>query len=330
MSTIVITGAGGPAGRSLAAQLHQRGLSTGESHTVIGLDVRELDDPHLTASLEVPGVDHPDYLPALRALLGLWRADLLIPTVSEELAQIAALKQALTARQLPLYAPEYAHSRRRLSLPRRASQAGPTGVVVGESAPVTICADKLMTMWALDAAGVAVPRYAGAESFGSTAEALAAMGGSLVTKPRVSRGGRGVRVVEQSSDLDWSELPSGTIVQRFAPGDEYCPQVFRSRSGYTRSVVVLAKTGMAEGRVGNATTVQRLDNAVHAQAGQVAHVAAEAVEALGLTGPVDLDIRIDEDGRAVVLEVNARFGANSAHAPELLTAVLEEYLEPAG
>ena len=38
------------------------------------------------------------------------------------------------------------------------------------------------------------------------------------------------------------------------------------------------------------------------------------------------------DGVPVVLEINARFGANSAHAPEVLDRLLDEYLgggEPA-
>jgi carbamoylphosphate synthase large subunit len=45
-----------------------------------------------------------------------------------------------------------------------------------------------------------------------------------------------------------------------------------------------------------------------------------------LTGPVDLDVRRGVDGEPVVLEINARFGANSSHAPEVLDALLGEHL----
>ena len=58
----------------------------------------------------------------------------------------------------------------------------------------------------------------------------------------------------------------------------------------------------------------------------VVATAVAAVEALDLVGPVDLDIRRDDAGRPVVLEVNARFGANSAGAPDLLGAALGEWL----
>ena len=55
---------------------------------------------------------------------------------------------------------------------------------------------------------------------------------------------------------------------------------------------------------------------------EIAALACAAAEALGLTGPVDMDIRRLADGTPVVLEINARFGANSAAAPALLSAVL--------
>ncbi|WP_277211366.1 ATP-grasp domain-containing protein [Isoptericola croceus] len=82
--------------------------------------------------------------------------------------------------------------------------------------------------------------------------------------------------------------------------------------------VVLEKTALAEGRVGNATGVRRV------RADDVADVASRAVVALGLTGPVDLDVRRDAAGRPVVLEVNARFGTNCAAAPEVIDAVLAD------
>ena len=61
-------------------------------------------------------------------------------------------------------------------------------------------------------------------------------------------------------------------------------------------------------------------------ASPVAAPVVAAVEALDLTGPLDLDIRRDDSGTPVVLEINARFGANSAKAPELLGAALGEWL----
>jgi carbamoyl-phosphate synthase large subunit len=53
-----------------------------------------------------------------------------------------------------------------------------------------------------------------------------------------------------------------------------------------------------------------------------------AVRALGLTGPVDVDVRRRADGTPVVLGVTARFGRNSGLAPEMLDAVLGAFALP--
>ena len=81
---------------------------------------------------------------------------------------------------------------------------------------------------------------------------------------------------------------------------------------------MLHKTAMKEGRVGNAAAVERATDQA------VADLARETASVIGLTGPLDMDIRYTEAGRPVLLEVNARFGANSEHAPEILAAFLEE------
>src|SRR5690606_39139068 len=107
-----------------------------------------------------------------------------------------------------------------------------------------------------------------------------------------------------------------------APGAVSCPQVYQPPTTGETQVVVLEKTGRKQGRVGNATTVTRLPEG---DAADVADVARAATEALGLVGPLDMDVRRLGDGTPVVLEVNARFGAVSASAPELLDAVLGEW-----
>jgi carbamoyl-phosphate synthase large subunit len=45
---------------------------------------------------------------------------------------------------------------------------------------------------------------------------------------------------------------------------------------------------------------------------------------VGLNGPLDIDIRRKGDGIPVVLEINARFGANIRYAPEILDAVIRQ------
>jgi carbamoylphosphate synthase large subunit len=299
MNTVMITGAGGPAGRALAAQFRERGHS-GAPLATIGVDMAALADSGFDRSAVVPAAADPDWAAAMAALFAASNPTLVIPTVSDELPQMAVLASALGR-----------------------TEPGVPGVVLGSAAgPAAIAADKLLTMWALDRAGVPVPRFCTPDAFTDTAAALAWAGGPLVVKPRVSRGGRGVTLIEDAG-FDWSQAGSGRIVQSFAGGTEYSPQVYRSPLTGRSTVVVLEKTELAQGRVGNAVSTRRLTRDA---APDVIAVATAAVEALDLVGPLDLDIRREADGRPVVLEINSRFGANSAAAPELLEAVLSEWL----
>ncbi len=290
----LLTGVGGPAGSSLADQLRDRG------HDVVGADVLDLDNPVLESCHVVPFASDEHYLPVLRDLLLDHDIDVLVPSVSEELEAVARQRESL-----------------------------PAHVVIAAARPVEVAADKFATMECLAEAGVPVPWFGLPSQFASAAEAVSAAGGPVVTKPRRSRGGRGVRVIDVAEATSaevtehWAGLDDTAIVQRFAPGQEYAPVLFRSPDHPDVDVcVVLAKTALREGRVGNAVGVERVV-ADDSRRAAVADVARRAVVAAGLTGPVDVDIRLLDDGSPVVLEINARFGANSAAAPELLTALLD-------
>lgn len=291
---VLVTGAGGPAGRAVAAQLKARGIP------VLGTDIRELPPDTGIPVVSVPPASDPDMVPALRRLVVREGINLVIPTVSEELPQLAAFRAAFGAEVC---------------------------VIIGDPGPVALANDKLFTAWHLQAAGVPVPRFGVPSDFAGADAALAALGGPVVVKPRVSRGGRGVLVIDGSEDVDWRGLPDGQIVQEFVPGIEYGPMVFGTPpdNGAVPFVVVVEKTKLAHGNVGNAVTTRRTEAG---EASDVGNVALAAVRSLGLTGPVDVDIRRRADGSPVVLEVNARFGANSKRAPELLDAVLASVALP--
>ena len=237
---------------------------------------------------------------ALRRLVVQEGINLVIPTVSEELPQLAAYRAAFGAE---------------------------VRVIIGDPGPVALADDKLFTAWQLHSAGVPVPRFGVPGDFADADAAMAALGGPMVVKPRVSRGGRGVMVIDGSTEVDWHRLPEGQIVQEFIPGAEYGPMVFGTPGAQRRRTV---RRRRGEDRTGAGQRGQRRDHPP-AEAGEaidVGNVAMAAVRSLGLTGPVDVDVRRRADGTPVVLEVNARFGANSAQAPELLDAVLASFALP--
>jgi carbamoylphosphate synthase large subunit len=291
MARILVTGIGGPAGSSLARQLTARG------HYVLGVDMKAVRPGLASDTLIVPPASSPDYLQTLCELAVKGGMDLVVPTVSDELPLVSEARPVFGAAIEVLIAPRLA---------------------------VHTANDKYLTMTALRTAGISVPDFGLPVDFPSAEDALDRMGGAMVVKPRVSRGGRRVQLIEHAREAGhWDELDSSLIVQRFAPGTEYAPVVLRNGPDGDPDdvVVVLEKTGLKEGRVGNAVSVRRVEAPA---AADVATLAVAAVGVLGLTGPADVDIRRMPDGTPVILEVNARFGANSAQAPELVDGVLRK------
>lgn len=292
---VVVTGVGGPAGRSLALELVARG------HQVLGVDVRTVLVPGV-ATLEVPPATSPAFLPALRAVAARFSADVVVPTVSEELPVLAT------------------------------AQAGPdlisaAAVVIGSADAVRAADDKWLTWCALEAADVPVPRTVRPSRLRGAADLRTALGGAaMISKPRRGRGGRGVVVLAAGTDLgavDPALLGDDRLVQELATGTEYVVDLLVPPAGALRPAVaiVLEKLALAGGLVGNALAVRRVDGS---GVRDIAAAALAAVHAVGLTGPADVDVRRLADGRPVVLEINARFGAHSAAAPEVLDALLDQ------
>lgn len=275
-----VTGVGGPAGRATAAFLREHGIPI-----LVG-DARPLEvEPQL---VRLPLAADPAFLPALRAELAGHRADLLVSTVTEELPLVARERDALRA-------------------------AG-CAVFISPAEAAETADDKWLTVRALARAGVGVPRSLAGRA---RAEVVEVLGFPLLSKPRRGRGGRGVEIHEGPEDL--GETSADRIYQEFLPGEEYDVNLFADPGGEPAVVVVLRKTALRDGRVGNAAGVERVE------VPEVGELAAATSRALGLEGPIDVDVRCDCDGRPLVLEVNARVGANVRSADEVLETLLERW-----
>jgi carbamoylphosphate synthase large subunit len=282
MKKILVTGVGGPAGRTVAQLLLARG------HVVVGTDMRSVAVPGLTFYL-VPAANDPSFLEYLDQLVVQEKVDLLIPTVTEELPIVA---ERWNKRGVP--------------------------AMIGLFEAVSTANDKYLTAEQLAKHSVTVPRFCLPSQVKSPAEVDRAIGWPCLSKPRMGRGGRGVAVHDRSDFAAISALDDRSILQEFMPGADYAPNVCIGRDGHD-TVIVLEKTKLREGNVGNAAEVQRVD------APDVAELAIAAAKALGFTGPLDIDIRRRADNAPAVLEINARFGANIANAPEVLDAALASF-----
>jgi|WetSurSiteA1Bulk_404760.scaffolds.fasta_scaffold00565_3 carbamoylphosphate synthase large subunit len=284
MSKILVTGVGGPAGRSVTSLLLERRVS------IVGTDMQSIDMDGIRF-YQVPPADSPDLLAAVYEIASREKVDLLIPTVSEE---------------LPVYARGW---RWQEEIP----------ALISRAKAVETANDKYLTSRALLAHEVGVPRFCLPSQVHSPADLAERIGWPCISKPRIGRGGREVFLREQE---DWpviTALGDHYILQEFAEGTDYAPNIHVGHGGQA-VVVVLEKTELKEGKVGNAKSVRRVADA------DVAELAMKAARAVGLRGPLDIDIRRKSDGTPVVLEINARFGANIRHAPEVFEAALAGYL----
>ena len=287
---VLITSVGSPAGTALAAQLRSRGIP------FLGADIRELPDGSGISGVRVPPAADPEMMPVLRRIVAREGINLVIPAGSEELMQVSAA---------------------------RAGFGRDVRVIVGDPGPVALANDRLFTSWHLRSAGIPVPRFGVPGDYADARAAMAALDGPVVVKSRSYRGGCDVIVVDGSEDIDWGGLPDGQIVQEYIPGLEYAPMVFGTPAHNAASpfAVVVEKARIE----GCGAVIRRV---LAGEAMDVGDVATAAVRSLGLNGPVHLDVRRRADGTPVVLGVEARFGAYSESAPELLDAVLDAFNLP--
>jgi carbamoylphosphate synthase large subunit len=278
-ATVLVTGVGGPAGRAAATYFAERG------YRVVGTDVREVASAATHFHL-VPMARDPAYPAALVDLAEAESATLVVPTVTEELPIVARLRPLLSERGI--------------------------GVAVSQPAGVDIANDKLLTAQGLATAGVAAPATWPGSLPG--VEAARRLAWPMLSKPRFGRGGRGVLVHRTLADLA-RVGPDEVVWQAFLPGEEFDVNLFVERDGRVPAAVVLRKTGLKEGLVGNATGVERVDRP------ELASLATAAARVLRLDGPLDVDLRVGLDGAPAVLEINARLGANVLTAREVLDAL---------
>jgi carbamoylphosphate synthase large subunit len=283
METIVVTGIGGPAGRAAAEWFARRGLD------VIGADMREVPSPAAAFRRIAPAAD-PGFPSSLLGLLAAHPGSLLVPTVSEELPIVARLRPEVLALGCAL--------------------------AMGSPAGVEIAGDKLRTARALAVRRVSAPRTLPAGT--PAAELVEALGLPLLAKPRVGRGGRGVRVLRAAADVARAAAED-LVFQEFIPGEEFDVNLFVERAGEVAAAVTLRKTALRDGETGNAAGVERIEHT------EVRDEAIRAARALELAGPLDVDVRLRRDGSPAILEVNARLGANALSAAEVLDSLYDAW-----
>jgi carbamoyl-phosphate synthase large subunit len=281
---VLITGVGGPIGISALKYFKARGF------TVIGADMRDVRTVEDSFRL-LPPADDASYAQVLMRCVADSAPLLLVPTVTEELTKLARLKPRLEANGCAVY--------------------------ISRPEAVDVADNKFKTAMFMEMAGVAVP----STLYGLSPKyrVISDLGLPIIAKPCLGRGGLGVALLSTEEEV-YAEEREGIVFQEFIPGDEFNANLFVDKGGAVLASVVLRKTELKDGMVGNAVKVER------AERHDVAALCRRAAWLLKLEGPLDFDVRLRADGTPALLEINARVGANVLSAPEVLDALVEAYL----
>ncbi len=276
---ILITGIGGPAGRSAVSYFRERGFR------VIGTDIREVET-EVDSFYRIPPAWDSSFASALVDIIKRERPSLLIPTVTEELPVVSRLKRVIEDYECTVF----------ISCPSM----------------IDIANDKLKTVMVMAGHSIQVP-----VSFDECTPRefiIKEFGFPLLSKPRFGRGGRGVALYWKPEEL-LSETRTGLVFQEFVPGEEFDVNIFIDKVGDPLSAVVLKKALLKEGVGGKALAVERVKRE------DIAQLGIKIALTLKLEGPIDMDIRLREDGTPVLLEINARLGGNVLSAKEVLDSL---------
>jgi carbamoyl-phosphate synthase large subunit len=182
--TIIVTGAGGPAGVAVIRALDGHGVR------VIGVDADELAAGLRLADegAVVPRADDPSYVAEIVAVARRTQATAVVCTVAEEMAGLARAEYQLR-------------------------DAG-AGIWIPSATALEACLDKWRFVQVMQRAGVKVPA--------TSLERVDRVPGPWIVKPRFGRGSRDVYTADDSRDLAWAlRRVDQPIVQTRVTGREF-------------------------------------------------------------------------------------------------------------
>jgi len=292
--TLLITCAGGSLMPCVLVELMRSRLF---KYRIIGVDTAPQvpAERMLSRFYQVPGGDHPEYVPALLDIVEQEKADVILPLSDGEAYAISGIAgdiESLGARAL-----------------------------VSPSACLDLISDKLSTYRNIERAGLHAPRYTAVQTPDQLINALAKYDypkNTVVMKPTKGRGNRGLHILcGEDNPPQW--LGSGKREKRvtkpvddmkllasFMEGETlimpclglpaYDADVLNCDSG-KYAVYVRQRT--------NPTGIPYEGNTLTVQPG-VTEYCRNVAEALNLGVLHDMDLMTDENGKTVILEVNPR------------------------
>lgn len=298
--TTVVTGADRAAGAIVVALLTQRG------HHVIGVDTprsRPLG-PVRDGHHDATGHHSMGNVPALARLVAESHADLVIPTLPAEVAELSAARTLL--------------------------EGLGASVMIAGAGPVALASDRLFALSYLHSRDVRVPRFALPGDVADVREALELFGGPFVASPRSKRNTRSALLIADTDSENWEAIDDDWILRETLPGDHYRVMAHRPVQGRSGRLAAVVRDPSGQDRPwGPPAPTGIPESASRLEAPEIERRALAAIRAVGLTGPSTVEIMLASDGSPVVTDIDATFGQHLRLAPELLDVALAG-IDPSG
>ena len=120
----------------------------------------------------------------------------------------------------------------------------------------------------------------------------------LIIKPRVGSGSRGIRLINNSTELGKIDNGSHLLIQEYLPGAEYSVDVLASKEGEVVATVPRERLKIDSGVAVTGRTV--FDK-------ELMEMAKTVALAIGLRYVANIQFKRDKNGKPSLLEVNPRF-----------------------
>jgi carbamoyl-phosphate synthase large subunit len=251
----------------------------GAAHLGIDLRVIAVDvDPAMSAAcqiadvaIRVPRCDRAEFIDELLRICLRHRVDLIVPTIDPELEPLSA----------------------------QAARFHEIGVDLAIAAPevVRLARDKLRTAHFLASRGLPAPRS------GRLDDVMADPGAwpwPLMIKPRAGSSSVGIRILRSRDELTELGGSREYLAQELLQGEEYTVNLFFDRAGRLRCAIPHLRCEVRAGEVAKGITRR------HPELETIARALGETLD--GARGALCFQAIVDAAGRAVVFELNARFG----------------------
>lgn len=185
-----------------------------------------------------------------------------------------------------------------LARSRAAFEQAGIALAISSLETIELCVDKRQTAAFLEDNGFPAPRTFTSENYNRNqlSENL-----PLISKPVTGSSSEGIQIIRKKDDLPDNPLPSKTVFQTIAPGDEYTINVYVAKSGKCLCAIPHKRLIVNSGESVQAIT-ERNQTLI-----ELAHSITEALP--GAWGLLNIQAFHDPNtGKAEVIEINPRVG----------------------